>query len=110
MLIDEIILLALYAVVEILGILQYYPTSSTAIKTNALASGSKRYVKGNNTREQFLTYLIDPDCLEGLWQDIQHRIEGSPRFTCFRQITLFLNQKNCKLSYMKPSLHMALRR
>ncbi|KFY69298.1 hypothetical protein V496_00358, partial [Pseudogymnoascus sp. VKM F-4515 (FW-2607)] len=42
MLIDEIILLALYVAVEILGILQYYPASSAAIKTNALASGSER--------------------------------------------------------------------
>ena len=108
MLIDEIVLPALHRVVQSSSILQYYPASAAAARADSLASSSERYVRVLSSRQQFITYVIDPEHLDELWHSILARINASPRFACFRQLTLFLNQKNCKLNYLKPTLARSL--
>ncbi|KFY82934.1 hypothetical protein V500_10247, partial [Pseudogymnoascus sp. VKM F-4518 (FW-2643)] len=108
MLIDEIVLPALHRVVQSSSILQYYPASAAAARADSLASSSERYVRVLNSRQQFITYVIDPEHLDELWHSILARINASPQFACFRQLTLFLNQKNCKLNYLKPTLARSL--
>ncbi|KFZ25059.1 hypothetical protein V502_00463 [Pseudogymnoascus sp. VKM F-4520 (FW-2644)] len=108
MLIDEIILPAVYKVVQSANILQHYPTSAATIKANALAGGKERYVKVPHSREQFLSYVIKPEHLDAIWQGMRQRISGTPRFACFQQLTLFLNQKNSKVNYISPGLQGAL--
>lgn len=108
MLIDEIILPAIYKVVQSANILQHYPTSAASIKANALAGGKEKYVKVSHLREQFLSYVIKPEHLDAIWQGMRQRINSTLRFACFQQPTLFLNQKNSKVNYMSPGLQGAL--
>ncbi|OBT50708.1 hypothetical protein VE04_10085 [Pseudogymnoascus sp. 24MN13] len=71
MLIDEIILLAIYKAVQSANILQHYPTSAALIKANALVGGKEKYVKVSYSREQFLLYMIKLEHLNAIWQGEQ---------------------------------------
>ncbi|OBT51006.1 hypothetical protein VE04_09284 [Pseudogymnoascus sp. 24MN13] len=108
MLINEIVLPAIHEAVQLSSILQYYPASAAAARADSLASSSERYVRVINSRQKFITYVIGPEYLDKLWHGILTRIRKSHRFACFRQLTLFLNQKNCKLNYLKPTLTRSL--
>ncbi|OBT72510.1 hypothetical protein VF21_08650, partial [Pseudogymnoascus sp. 05NY08] len=54
MLIDKIILPAIYKAVQSANILQHYPTSAALIKANALAGSKEQYVKVSHSYKQFL--------------------------------------------------------
>lgn len=84
MLIDEIILPAIYKVVQSVNILQSYPTSAASIKANALAGGKEQYIKVPVSREQFLLYPLKPEHLDSIWHRIQDYINGTPQFACFK--------------------------
>ena len=66
MLIDKIILLAIYKAVQSANILQHYPTSAALIKANALAGSKEKYVKVLHLHEQFLLYVIKLEHLDAI--------------------------------------------
>ena len=109
MLINKIILLAIYKVVQLANILQHYPISATLIKANALAGSKEKYIKVLYLCKQFLLYIIKLEHLNTIQQEVCQYINSILQFTYFQQLTLFLNQKNSKVNYISLGLQRALR-
>ena len=57
-LINKIILLAIYKIIVSPNILTYYPATAEAIKASVLASGSEQYIKALYSQEQLLAYTL----------------------------------------------------
>ena len=66
MLIDKIILLAIYKVVQLANILQHYLTSAALIKANTLTGSKEKYVKVLHLCKQFLLYIIKLEYLNAI--------------------------------------------
>jgi hypothetical protein len=108
--IDDILLPALFEVDTSPNARSHYPCSAETIKVNAEASGSERYMKGKHSSEQFLSYSLQPEILDALWEAITKRIASATRFKCFSRLTLFLDAKNTKLKYMDTNLLRAVQK
>jgi len=107
---DQILLPALHEILDSSNIIQHFPTSAAQVKVNARALAKEQYVKGERSREQIISYNLQPLILDQLWENINHRIATAtdPAFCCFRGLTLFLNGKNSKTHYMDHDFSTAM--
>ena len=90
---------------------QHYRKTFDLAKRTATAARREGHKRRNDKAQpvQMITDVLKSEFLADVWTNIEHRISTDEHLAAFRGCRLFLNAKNMKLYFKKPSPHECIR-